>query len=98
MAVGSVPVAEPDANDTYTYSITAGDPTGAFDIDNNADFLNSIPFADHGALLDPPTADVTARCVSFLAQTGVEREHPVIKRAIDYLKKEQEDDDSWFGR
>ncbi len=71
---------------------------GAFDIDNNADFLNSIPFADHGALLDPPTADVTARCISFLAQTGVELEHPVMVRAIDFLKKEQEDDGSWFGR
>ena len=43
---------------------------GAFDIDNNAAVLNSIPFADHGALLDPPTVDVTARCLSFLAQLG----------------------------
>jgi squalene-hopene/tetraprenyl-beta-curcumene cyclase len=43
---------------------------GAFDVDNTHDYLNSIPFADHGALLDPPTADVTARCLSMLAQTG----------------------------
>ena len=71
---------------------------GAFDIDNNADFLNSIPFADHGALLDPPTADVTARCLSFLAQAGYSREHPVVRRGIDYLKAEQEEDGSWFGR
>ncbi|MEM7425032.1 MAG: squalene--hopene cyclase [Pseudomonadota bacterium] len=71
---------------------------GAFDVDNNADFLNSIPFADHGALLDPPTADVTARCVSFLAQIGVESERPVMERAIAFLKREQEEDGSWFGR
>ena len=41
---------------------------------------------------------MTARCISFLAQTGVEREHPVLERAVEYLKKEQEDDGSWFGR
>ena len=71
---------------------------GAFDIDNNADFLNSIPFADHGALLDPPTADVTARCLSFLAQTGMPSGHEVIRRGLAFLKAEQEDDGSWFGR
>ena len=43
---------------------------GAFDADNAYDYLNNLPFADHGALLDPPTADVTARCVSMLAQRG----------------------------
>ena len=42
----------------------------AFDADNTYHYLNNIPFADHGALLDPPTADVTARCVSMLAQLG----------------------------
>jgi squalene-hopene/tetraprenyl-beta-curcumene cyclase len=71
---------------------------GAFDIDNNADFLNSIPFADHGALLDPPTADVSARCMSFLAQIGYGRDHPAIARGLDFLKSEQEPDGSWFGR
>ena len=47
---------------------------GAFDADNTYYYLNNIPFADHGALLDPPTADVTARCVSMLAQLGETRE------------------------
>jgi squalene-hopene/tetraprenyl-beta-curcumene cyclase len=71
---------------------------GAFDSDNTHYYLNHIPFADHGALLDPPTADVTARCVSFLAQLGYGRDHPAIVRAIDYLKREQEAEGSWFGR
>ena len=71
---------------------------GAFDIDNNKDLLNHIPFADHGALLDPPTADVTARCISFLAQLGHVEDQAVIDRAIEYLRKDQEEDGSWFGR
>jgi squalene-hopene/tetraprenyl-beta-curcumene cyclase len=71
---------------------------GAFDIDNSYGYLNSIPFADHGALLDPPTADVTARCVSMLAQIGHGRDHPAIARALAYLLAEQEPDGSWFGR
>ncbi len=71
---------------------------GAFDIDNDAEFLNSIPFADHGALLDPPTVDVAARCLSFLAQIGYEQDDPCVKRGIDFIKAEQEQDGSWFGR
>ena len=71
---------------------------GAFDADNDHQFLNHIPFADHGALLDPPTADVTARCVSFLAQTGSAPADPVLARAIAWLRAEQERDGSWFGR
>ena len=71
---------------------------GAFDADNTHHYLNHIPFADHGALLDPPTADVTARCVSFLAQTGMEASEPALARAIEYLRRDQEADGSWFGR
>ncbi|WP_239021183.1 MULTISPECIES: squalene--hopene cyclase [Novacetimonas] len=71
---------------------------GAFDIDNDLDVLNHIPFADHGALLDPPTADVTARCISFLAQLGHGVDRPCIERGLDYLRTEQEADGSWFGR
>ncbi len=71
---------------------------GAFDADNDYQFLNHIPFADHGALLDPPTVDVTARCVSFLAQVGLSDAEPVMARAIAYLRREQEADGSWFGR
>ena len=71
---------------------------GAFDADNTYGYLNHIPFADHGALLDPPTADVSARCVGMLAQLGYERTHPVMARALAYLRREQEPDGSWFGR
>jgi squalene-hopene/tetraprenyl-beta-curcumene cyclase len=71
---------------------------GAFDADNDHEFLNHIPFADHGALLDPPTSDVTARCISFLAQIGHRAEEPAMARAIAWLKAEQEADGSWFGR
>ncbi len=71
---------------------------GAFDADNDKHYLNHIPFADHGALLDPPTADVTARCVSFLAQIGHVAHEPVMARALAWLRREQEEDGSWFGR
>jgi len=71
---------------------------GAFDAENEHYHLNSIPFADHGALLDPPTADVSARCLSFLGQLGYGRSHPTVAKAIDYLRREQEPDGSWFGR
>ncbi len=71
---------------------------GAFDVDNTHDVLNHIPFADHGALLDPPTADVTARCISFLAQLDFAPDRPVIERGVAYLRREQEPDGSWFGR
>ncbi|TMJ70749.1 MAG: squalene--hopene cyclase [Alphaproteobacteria bacterium] len=71
---------------------------GSFDADNTHFYLNHIPFADHGALLDPPTADVSGRCLSFLTQIGYGRDHPAVAAAIDYLRAEQEPDGSWFGR
>ncbi len=71
---------------------------GAFDADNNHEYLNHIPFADHGALLDPSTADVTARCVSFLCQIGLPADHPTVARALTWLRAEQLPDGSWFGR
>ncbi len=71
---------------------------GSFDADNTYYYLNHIPFADHGALLDPPTADVSARCVSMLAQLGYGRDDAALARGLDYLKRVQEDDGSWFGR
>ncbi len=71
---------------------------GAFEPENTHLHLNHIPFADHGALLDPPTADVTARCVSFLSQIGMAPDDPALARGIAYLLREQEPGGSWYGR
>jgi squalene-hopene/tetraprenyl-beta-curcumene cyclase len=72
---------------------------GAFDADNTCYYLNNIPFADHGALLDPPTEDVTARCISMLAQLGERPEtNPMLRAAVDFLRDTQLADGSWYGR
>ena len=71
---------------------------GAFDADNSYHYLNNLPFADHGALLDPPTEDVTARCVSMLAQQGEPIDSPRMAAALAYLERTQAADGSWFGR
>jgi squalene-hopene/tetraprenyl-beta-curcumene cyclase len=70
----------------------------AFDIDNNKLYLNDIPFADHGALLDPPTSDLTARCIQSLGMLGYDKNYPPIQRGIAFLESEQEENGSWFGR
>jgi squalene-hopene/tetraprenyl-beta-curcumene cyclase len=70
----------------------------AFDSDNTAYYLNEIPFADHGALLDPPTGDVSARCVTLLARLGRASDGARLHRALDFLRSEQEHNGSWFGR
>jgi squalene-hopene/tetraprenyl-beta-curcumene cyclase len=72
---------------------------GAFDADNNYLYLNNIPFSDHGALLDPPTEDVTGRCVSMLAQLGeTPQSSPAQRRALEFLRATQLADGSWYGR
>ena len=70
---------------------------GAFDADNEYYYLNNIPFADHGALLDPPTEDVSARCLSMLAQLG-DTKSAAAERALTYLRRTQQPDGSWYGR
>ena len=70
----------------------------AFDADNTHYSLNKIPFADHGALLDPPTSDVTARVVTVLARIGRPLDKDALARAIAYLRAEQEPNGAWFGR
>ncbi|MCX7084733.1 MAG: squalene--hopene cyclase [Methylococcales bacterium] len=73
---------------------------GAFDVDNTHYYLDEIPFADHGALLDPPTADVSARCAMLMARVAKDHDEylPALQRTIDFLRTEQEADGSWFGR
>lgn len=68
----------------------------AFDIDNVHHYLNEIPFADHGALIDPPTSDVTARCVGLLGKYG--KHQLEVWRGISFLLREQEANGSWWGR
>jgi squalene-hopene/tetraprenyl-beta-curcumene cyclase len=71
----------------------------AFDADNLEYYLNNIPFSDHGALLDPPTEDVTARCVSMLAQLGqTVQDSPALASGVDYLRRTQLAEGSWYGR
>jgi squalene-hopene/tetraprenyl-beta-curcumene cyclase len=71
---------------------------GAFDRDNDRKFLCNIPFADHNAMIDPSTADVTARVVECLGRFGWPAGHPAIQRAVKFLLKDQSKDGSWFGR
>ena len=70
----------------------------SFDIDNTYSYLNEIPFADHGALLDPPTADVSSRCLAFLTVTDAHKYALQISRALAYLRAEQTPHGTWFGR
>jgi squalene-hopene/tetraprenyl-beta-curcumene cyclase len=71
----------------------------AFDVNNLEYYLNNIPFSDHGALLDPPTEDVTGRCVSMLAQLGETVENSrMVAAGVEYLRRTQLPDGSWYGR
>jgi squalene-hopene/tetraprenyl-beta-curcumene cyclase len=71
---------------------------GAFDLDNDQNWLNSLPYADLKAMIDPNTTDVTARVLEMLGTCEVTMEENRVRRALDYLEKEQETDGSWFGR
>jgi squalene-hopene/tetraprenyl-beta-curcumene cyclase len=71
----------------------------AFDVNNLEYYLNNIPFSDHGALLDPPTEDVTGRCISMLAQLGETVENSrMVAAGVEYLRRTQLPDGSWYGR
>ena len=71
---------------------------GSFDKDNTKMIFQYIPFADHNAMLDPPTVDITGRMLETLAVYGYTREDKRVQRAIDFIFREQEPDGSWFGR
>ncbi len=70
----------------------------AFDADNNWNFLSTVPFADHNAMVDPTCADITGRVLEALAAHGVGREHAAVKRGVDWLVRNQQPDGSWYGR
>ncbi len=71
---------------------------GAFDMNNNKRLLNRIPFADLESLLDPSTSDVTGRVMELLGRLGYPPQHPVMRRALRFLRKDQTEDGSWYGR
>jgi squalene-hopene/tetraprenyl-beta-curcumene cyclase len=70
----------------------------SFDKDNDKMVFQYIPFADHNAMLDPPTVDITGRILEMMATYGYDQNHPAVKRAIRFIRQEQEPDGSWFGR
>ena len=71
---------------------------GSFDKDNTKMIFQYIPFADHNAMLDPPTVDITGRMLEMLATYGYTREDKRVQKAIKFISHEQEPDGSWFGR
>ena len=71
---------------------------GAFDRDNDHQFLCHVPFADHNAMIDPSTPDLTARVLESLGQLGHRQGQPAVDRTVAYLRSTQEPDGSWFGR
>ncbi len=97
-------IAHPDAGPAIdravrwmTGMVSSDGGFGAFDADNTRELCTKLPFCDFGAVIDPPSADVTAHVVEALAAHGMARA-PVTKRAVVWLLKAQEPDGSWFGR
>ncbi len=70
----------------------------SFDKNNDRMVFQQVPFADHNAMLDPPTVDITGRVLEMLAAFGYDKNYPAVRRALAFLRKEQEPDGSWFGR
>jgi squalene-hopene/tetraprenyl-beta-curcumene cyclase len=71
---------------------------GSFDKDCDEQFLTQIPFADHNAMIDPSSSDITGRGLETFASLGFKRDHPVVQKALAFIAKEQERDGTWFGR
>lgn len=71
---------------------------GAFDRNNNRQFLCYVPFADHNAMIDPSTPDLTGRALEAMGRLGHRIGEPAVDRAVEYLRREQQPDGSWFGR
>src|SRR5207302_2282425 len=71
---------------------------GAFDKDNDREFLCHVPFADHNAMIDPSTPDLTGRVLECLGKWGRGLGDPAVDRAVAYLRQTQESDGCWFGR
>src|SRR5262249_22638927 len=70
----------------------------AFDVDNTLEFVNKIPFSDHGACLDPPTPDITGRILELLGTIGYSMDHPICEKAFKFIATRQQSNGSWEGR
>jgi squalene-hopene/tetraprenyl-beta-curcumene cyclase len=70
----------------------------SFDKDNDRMVFQHIPFADHNAMLDPATVDITGRILEMMATYGYDKNHRAVKKALKFIRDEQEPDGSWFGR
>lgn len=70
----------------------------AFDIDQTLELVNRIPFSDHGACLDPPTADITGRVLEFLALVNYDRQSSIVQEALRFIYQEQLECGAWEGR
>lgn len=71
---------------------------GAFDADNTREVLTKVPFADHNAMIDPSTADITARVLESFAGLGIAPDSDIHKRALNFIWKDQQPDFCWYGR
>lgn len=71
---------------------------GSFDVDNDRMIFTEIPFADHNAMLDPATADITGRTLEMISRYGYDASDARVRKAIEFIKSEQEPDGAWFGR
>jgi squalene-hopene/tetraprenyl-beta-curcumene cyclase len=70
----------------------------SFDKDNTKKIFEFIPFADHNAMIDPPTVDITGRILEMLSAYGYTRRDPRVEKAVQFILREQEPDGSWYGR
>jgi squalene-hopene/tetraprenyl-beta-curcumene cyclase len=70
----------------------------AFDVDNDSHWLNSLPLADVEAVTDPSCADLTGRVLEMMAAVGYQQDHPVARRSIEWLRRNQQADGAWWGR
>jgi len=70
----------------------------AFDVDNTKAIFTYIPFADHNAMIDPSTGDLTARVLEYLGRLGWPASDPRIQRAVNFLRKDQAPEGPWYGR
>ncbi|CAN0256406.1 unnamed protein product [Phaeothamnion confervicola] len=86
------------ATDWVTAMVCSNGAWAAFDKDNTIDLIRRIPFSDFGEALDPPSVDVTAHVVEAFGWMGRDLSDPLVARAVDYIRREQEPEGSWFGR